>query len=143
MAHTKRFSNISNRGNKNRLSDRDMLLDLLASEKQMSHMYDHGITEASTPSVINTFEQLQHEEHDNAHTLFQAMQDRGWYNPSASNAQRRGSRYGNRNSATSNYAVTSGAQNFGNQLESGARFNRRSGRNTGGYTDYSHYQDWQ
>lgn len=136
--NTKRYSSTTNRGSKSRLSDRDMLLDLLASEKQMSHMYDHGITEASNLSVVNTFEQLQHDEHETAHTLFQAMQDRGWYNPSSSNAQRRGGRYSGHNMVTSNYAVTSGSQNFGNQL-SGARFNKRYNRSA----DYSSYQDWQ
>ena len=145
MPYTKRFSN---QGSSNRLSDRDMLMDLLNTEKQMSHMYDHAITESTNLSVLNTFEQLQHDEHENSHTVFTAMQERGWYSPTSdTSGQKRGARFG-RGLANSNYAVTSGSQNFGSNLESNnhkssTRSNKYMSR-TGGQTEYSGYHpDWQ
>ncbi|WP_198003944.1 spore coat protein [Thermosinus carboxydivorans] len=64
----------------NRLSDRDMLLDLLTTEKYLSHLYDHAILESSTSNVQKTFEQLVQDAHDTSRTLFTVMQERGWYN---------------------------------------------------------------
>nr|WP_092067897.1 spore coat protein [Dendrosporobacter quercicolus]NSL46834.1 spore coat protein [Dendrosporobacter quercicolus DSM 1736]SDL65650.1 Coat F domain-containing protein [Dendrosporobacter quercicolus] len=118
------------------LSSRDMLMDLLCTEKSLSHLYDHGIMESSNDEVRYTFEELQHDEHENAHVLFKAMQQRGWYNTDAgadrsysradSNYLHAG-RYG-RSKASSEYAVTSGgSQRFGSKF---ARSGRRSTSNS-------------
>lgn len=64
---------------RNRLSDRDMLLDLLTYVKGMSHFYDHAIMEAAHAKVRNTFEKLQHHKHETARALFDSMQNHGWY----------------------------------------------------------------
>jgi hypothetical protein len=95
-----------------------MLLDLLATEKHMSHMYDHGIMESSNTDVRYTFEELQHDEHENAHIIFNAMQERGWYNPTTTRSKSPNLYAGRsgRTVASSDYAVTSGAQDFGSRL---------------------------
>jgi hypothetical protein len=73
----------------NRLSDRDMLLDLLVTEKYMSHLYDHAIMEASGYQVRDTFIALQQEEHETAQMLFDFMHRHGWYTTGA-NRQKQG-----------------------------------------------------
>ncbi|WP_425060979.1 hypothetical protein SCACP_17450 [Sporomusa carbonis] len=82
MAHVKRYTNnaITNNSSRNRLSDRDMIVDLINTEKHLSHLYEHAIMESSNVTVHNTMEEFQHDEHENAFTLFNAMQQRGWYN---------------------------------------------------------------
>ncbi len=77
--------------NRNRLSDRDMLLDLLATEKYMSHLYDHAIMEASGDTVRDTFVALQQDEHETTQMLFDFMHQHGWYTTGA-NRQKAGRR---------------------------------------------------
>ena len=77
MSRQKQFSTAT----RNRLSDHDMLLDLMMSEKHLSSLYDHCVLEATTPVVSDAIERLQADTHDNVHTLFIAMQQHGWYNP--------------------------------------------------------------
>lgn len=119
------------RSSKSALSERDMLMDLLCTEKSMSHLYDHGIMEASSDEVRYTFEELQHDEHENAHVLFKAMQERGWYNTNT-RTRTGGSylhvgRYG-RSRANSEYVVTGGgSQRFGSKF---ARSSRRVTNNS-------------
>ncbi|MEG6586049.1 spore coat protein [Dendrosporobacter sp. 1207_IL3150] len=120
------------RSSQNRLSDRDMLLDLLNTEKSMSHMYDHAIMESSNENVRYAFEEFQHDEHENGHLIFKSMQERGWYN-STTDVRMPKSNYinagrSNRNAATSDYAVTSGSEQFGSRLSRGS--NRRVTNNS-------------
>lgn len=107
----------------NRLSDRDMLFDLLATEKQMSHLYDHAIMEASSERVRDTFIALQQDEQQAARMLFEFLQQKGWYTPGAGrqNAGRRlqsSQRLsgGAQPQSDSRYAVTSASRNFGENL---------------------------
>jgi spore coat protein CotF len=58
-----------------------MIADLINTEKHLSHLYEHAIMESTNITVHNTVEEFQHDEHENAYTLFQVMQERGWYNP--------------------------------------------------------------
>nr|WP_232035835.1 spore coat protein [Methylomusa anaerophila] len=60
-----------------------MLADLINTEKHISHLYEHAIMESTHSHVYNFMEDMQRDEHDNAFTLFQAMQQRDWYNPSS------------------------------------------------------------
>lgn len=133
---------MSNRGkfSGNRLSDRDMLLDLLATEKYMSHLYDHAIMEASGDTVRDTFMALQQDEHEIAQTLFDFMRQQGWYTTGGNRQQadrrlKNGQRLsgGMRQSqaggamdyrADSRYAVTSGARRFGQSLTGGGPANQ-------------------
>ncbi|QDR80623.1 spore coat protein [Sporomusa termitida] len=80
MSHSRRYSS-NTHSNRNRLSDRDMLVDLINTEKHLSHLYEHAIMESSNITVRNAVAEFQHDEHENAYTLFQVMQERGWYNP--------------------------------------------------------------
>jgi hypothetical protein len=115
------------RSSQNRLSDRDMLLDLLNTEKSMSHMYDHAIMESTNENVRYAFEEFQHDEHENGYLIFKSMQERGWYNnssdvrmpkPNYINVGR-----SNRSTAYSDYAVTNavtnGSEQFGSRLSRG------------------------
>lgn len=105
------------RTTKNRLSDRDMLLDLLMTEKYMAHMYNSAIMESTHTAVLEAFEDMAHDEHSNARSLFETMQDRGWYHPELDtqlHVSGRNSRLTNKYS--SDYAVTSGSKNFGSRL---------------------------
>ena len=109
-----------------RLSDRDILMDLLITEKYMSHLYDHAIMEASGDQVRDTFIALQQDEHQSAQMLFDFMQQRGWYTTGAGRqlAGRRlqsGQRLsgGQTPAASSRYAVTSGPRNFGQTMGQG------------------------
>lgn len=107
----------------NRLSDRDILLDLLTTEKYMSHLYDHAIMEASSDRVRDTFIALQQDEHESAQMLFDFMQQRGWYTTGGGrqNQTRRlgsGQRLsgGAQPLADSRYAAASGARDFGQSM---------------------------
>ena len=68
-----------------------MLLDLLATEKYMSHLYDHAIMEATDDTVRDTFVALQQDEHETAQMLFDFMHQHGWYTTGA-NRQKAGRR---------------------------------------------------
>ena len=113
MVYAKRYMGTS----KNRLSDRDILFDVLMTEKHMSRVYDTAIMESSSQDVLDLFEEMQHDEHKNARTIFNAMQERRWYNTSQ-NDEKRNSRRETQytNKFNSDYAVTSGARNFGSRL---------------------------
>ena len=128
--------------NRNRLSDRDMLMDLLATEKYMSHLYDHAIMKAASDTVRDAFAALQQDEHETAQMLFDFMQQHGWYTTGA-NRQKTGRRLQSsqplsggrlqRNTqgsipmtqADSRYAVTSGSRRLGQSF--GAGKNRSQG----------------
>lgn len=71
-----------------RLSDKDILLDLINTEKQLSHLYDHAVLESSNLEIHTTMEEFQRDEHENSFTLFNVMQQRGWYNQSSQNWQK-------------------------------------------------------
>ena len=68
------------RNERNRLSDCDIFLDMLTTEKHMSHLYDHAVLESSGDLVRDTFQTLQQNSQSNAQKLFEVMQQRGWYN---------------------------------------------------------------
>lgn len=114
MVYSKRYMGSS----KNQLSDRDMLLDLLMTEKYMSQMYNTALMEATNSDVIDSFDEMQHDEHENARLLYNSMHDRGWYNAKQIERpvgqQQSALLYSNK--ANSSYAVTSGTKNFGNRL---------------------------
>jgi len=119
MDHPKQFSPTS----RNRLSDRDMLLDLMITEKHLSRLYDQGVLESTSSMTSNTFERLQADTHDNVRTIFTAMQQRGWYNPERAGRAERLSKGKQKQSteffdttADSKYAVSSGTRRFGRRL---------------------------
>jgi spore coat protein CotF len=131
---------------RNRLSDRDMLFDMLATGKLMSHLYDHAILESSNNMVRDTFETLQHSEHQIAQTVSGIMQQEGWYNTGASRQNSnqlmgKPERQGNFNiQANSQYATTSGAQNFGSNM--GGRGQNFTAGRAQAQTGYNPRPDW-
>jgi hypothetical protein len=144
MDHPKQFSATS----RNRLSDRDMLLDLMITEKHLSGLYDQGILESTSSIISNTFERLQADTHDNARTIFTAMQQRGWYNPEQAGRTERFSRGKQRQSteifdtaADSKYAVTSGTRRFGRRLSREQRLGKSGIFNNQKSETYA--EDWQ
>lgn len=70
------------RSEKNRLSDHDILLDMLTTEKFMSHLYDHAVLESSSYLVRDSFQSLQQTTQLNAHKLYEIMSQQGWYDTS-------------------------------------------------------------
>ncbi|SDD42927.1 spore coat protein [Sporomusa acidovorans] len=89
MAFNRRYGNNTTTTSRNRLSDRDMIVDLINTEKHLSHLYEHAIMESSSSMVHNTMEEFQHDEHENAYTLYNVMQGRGWYNPAGAGQEQR------------------------------------------------------
>ncbi len=150
-----------NQPSRNRLSDRDMLLDLLTTEKYMSHLYDHAIMEASGDTVRDTFVALQQDEHETAQMLFDFMNQHGWYTTGA-NRQKAGRRLqtgqplsGGRPQTPregdfpqprydSRYAVASGSRRLGQSFtKNRGQGNKQpawSGQNSQRY--YEHRPEW-
>lgn len=133
MAYFSRYSpNNRYSQEQNRLSDRDMLQDMLTTGKYMSQMYEHAVMQATSDTARNIFEQLQQEEHDNAQMLTSFMQQQGWYTAGA-NRQLSGRRFpsrqrlsGGTGQADSRYAVTSGTRNLGRHMTSRPSQSRQS-----------------
>lgn len=69
-----------NNGSKGSFSEQELMNDILASEKQVIGAYSTGITETSCPNLRNTlvsnFEKIQ----DVQYKVFNAMEQKGWYN---------------------------------------------------------------
>jgi len=62
-------------------SDRDMLNDLLMTEKYISGTYDTAIMECANQTIRDALSHIQKEEQQHAKMLFDAMNQRGWYTP--------------------------------------------------------------
>lgn len=62
-------------------ADRDILNDMLMTEKYVSGAYETAIMESANESVRNALRQIQDEEQQHAKMIFDAMNQRGWYNP--------------------------------------------------------------
>lgn len=62
-------------------TDKDILTDMLMTEKYVSNHYETAIMECANENVRNTLRHLQDEEQQHAKTIFDAMNQRGWYNP--------------------------------------------------------------
>ncbi|MDI3482116.1 MAG: hypothetical protein PWQ97_1771 [Tepidanaerobacteraceae bacterium] len=62
-------------------ADRDILNDMLMTEKYVSGSYETAIMESANESIRNALRQIQDEEQQHAKMIFDAMNQRGWYNP--------------------------------------------------------------
>jgi spore coat protein CotF len=123
------------RTGKTRLSDRDMLLDLLMTEKYMSRIYNNAALESTNEAVLEAFDEMARDEHNNARSLFEAMQNRGWYKQEPdmkATALKRGSRFSNK--YNSNDAVTGGSKKLSSRLA------RREFREGVEYSRHNRYQ---
>ncbi|MBL4935708.1 spore coat protein [Clostridium sp. YIM B02515] len=63
----------------NKLSEKDLMHDLLATEKQVISAYSTGITEASCPNLRNTLVSNLKNAQDTQYKVFDAMRQKGWY----------------------------------------------------------------
>lgn len=59
--------------------EKDMMLDLLASEKHVTGGYNNYANECATPAVKAEFLNLLKDTHQMQHDIFCEMQKRGWY----------------------------------------------------------------
>ncbi len=73
MSHTQNITGAT--------ADKDILNDMLMTEKYVSGTYETAIMECSNQSVRNALKQIQDEEQEHAKMIFDAMNRRGWYNP--------------------------------------------------------------
>ncbi|MGI6485926.1 MAG: spore coat protein [Tepidanaerobacteraceae bacterium] len=62
-------------------ADKDLLNDMLMTEKYVSGTYETAIMESSNESVRNALRHIQDEEQQHAKMIFDAMNQRGWYTP--------------------------------------------------------------
>ncbi len=65
--------------NTNSFSDREMIGDILSTQKFITDGYNTSANEASEPSVKNALMSILEEEHVIQHDVFVEMQSRGWY----------------------------------------------------------------
>ncbi|WP_125153388.1 spore coat protein [Clostridium rectalis] len=61
------------------LSEKDLMNDLLATEKQVISAYSTGITETSCPNLRNVLLNNFRNAEDTQYKVFDAMRQKGWY----------------------------------------------------------------
>ena len=61
------------------MTEKEMMTDILNSQKQMTGMYNTFVNECSAPAVRHEFMNLLNEEHQIQADVFSEMQKRGWY----------------------------------------------------------------
>ncbi len=60
-------------------SDKDMIGDILSTQKMMTGGYNTVANEASNPEIKNVFMDILNDEHCIQHDVFDQMSQRGWY----------------------------------------------------------------
>lgn len=60
-------------------SDKDIMQDMLSSQKFMADGYNSYANECATPAVKTDFMNILNEEHQIQNEVFTEMQKRGWY----------------------------------------------------------------
>ncbi|QUH24859.1 spore coat protein [Serpentinicella alkaliphila] len=60
-------------------SEKELMNDLIASEKQVTSAYNTGITETSCPNLRQELTKCLTETQEIQYQLFDAMKQRGWY----------------------------------------------------------------
>ncbi|KAJ50437.1 spore coat protein CotF [Clostridium tetanomorphum] len=61
------------------LSEKDLMEDLLTTEKQVISAYSTGITESSCPNLRNVLLNNFRNAEDTQYKVFDAMKQKGWY----------------------------------------------------------------
>lgn len=64
---------------KNQLSERDMLLDSIMTEKYVSSAYDTGVLESINEEVTKALQHIQQEEQNHTKLFTEVMHNHGWY----------------------------------------------------------------
>ncbi len=62
-------------------SDKELLNDMLMTEKYVSGTYETALMESANEGVRNALRHIQDEEQQHAKMIFDAMNQRGWYTP--------------------------------------------------------------
>ena len=61
------------------MQDKDMLEDVLTSQKQITGLYNTYANECATTAIRDEMMNILHDEHDIQADIFMEMQKRGWY----------------------------------------------------------------
>lgn len=73
--------------NKQTMTDKEYMEDILLTSKQLAGLYQHAVTEASTESLHCQFKTNLNESIDIQNHIFQTMSSKGWYPQEAAPAQ--------------------------------------------------------
>lgn len=65
--------------NSGSFNEKELMQDLLATEKQVISAYSTGITETSCPNLRNTLSNNLKSAQDIQYRLFDSMRQKGWY----------------------------------------------------------------
>ena len=71
--------NNTNQTNQQSFGDREMMNDILSSQKHLTDTYNSFANECSSPAVLSELMNILNEEHQMQHEVFDEMQQRGWY----------------------------------------------------------------
>ena len=71
----------------NNLTEKDLMNDLLTSEKQICSSYSTGITESSCDNLRKQLRKCLDDSQQIQYDLFNAMNQRGWYQTKKAEAQ--------------------------------------------------------
>ena len=71
----------------NTFTDREIMDDILTSQKHISGSYNTFSNECVNQQLQNDMLNILKEEHSIQFTVFEEMQKRGWYSPGAAQAQ--------------------------------------------------------
>lgn len=69
--------------NQTNYSDKEILMDLLNSQKSITSNYNSYANECATPAIKTDFVNILSEEHQLQNEVFSEMQKRGWYQTEA------------------------------------------------------------
>ncbi|MGE5381528.1 MAG: spore coat protein [Methylocystaceae bacterium] len=68
---------MSNSGSK--LTDQDIMKDMLITEKYACSTCNTAVTESANPQVLQAMQQIEQNKQQHVHQIFTQMQQRGWY----------------------------------------------------------------
>ena len=63
----------------NNYTDKNIMTDVLSTQKSVTACYNYSANEAANANVKNLFIDLLNEEHNIQHDVFEEMSKRGWY----------------------------------------------------------------
>lgn len=69
-------------------NDKDMISDVLSTQKFVTDGYNNLANEAASSNLVNTFMSILGEEHAIQHDVFEEMTKRGWYQVEAAPQQK-------------------------------------------------------
>jgi spore coat protein CotF len=82
------FSQISGTQSAGSIPEKDMMNDVLSSQKFITDTYNTFTNECATPDVRDEFLRLLGEEHQIQAEVFDLMKQRGWYQVPAADQQK-------------------------------------------------------